>query len=424
MEIGINVDSLQKIIKFHEKNYRTENKNSIKSDKYEKLKSKIVEYNFFIQNEIDVSKIIDKNILPYNKYGKFRYLTIQHYNMIKICETNKKSLENIIDISLFDNKKYLILKYKNIDNHENLFISSLINEENKPLFWNLIQTYEYFFKNLLFLSENNIRLLDFSAKNLLYSSEDSCIYMKNFDKCYKNTKISDFYDDYENEESNINEFIKIMDKIEYFGNKHFDLYFAKQIINHKDLFVILNNMDSIIDEYINNLYFLKFFSEKVKKEIVLKWKKNIKNMSIFDKNQNLNQNISYIISSNNWKLYLCLFLKCSHSQTTIWETFSVNSLFLNISISFLKFFDIDDKNSILHKYIQFLLKSLDIETNNDMILNIEIYNIFISYFEKDMIYDNNNDKIDNIYKATIMENITIEKQEGLYNYLLNNIEFF
>ena len=311
------------------------------------------------------------------------------------------------------------MKYKNIDIHANLFIFSFINEENKPLFWNLIHTYEHFFKNILFLSENNIRLLDFSSKNLLYSSEDSCIYMKNFEKCYKNSKISDFYHDYEKEESNINEFIKILDKIEYFGNKHFDLYFAKQIISNKDLFVILNNLDRIIDEYLNNLYFLKFFSEKVKKELVLKWKKNIKNNPVFNKNQNQNQkqNISYIISSNNWKLYLCLFLKYSHSQTTIWETFSVNSLFLNISISFLKFFDIDGKNSILHKYIQFLLKSLDIETKNDMILNIEKYNIFMSYLEKDI-------DINTIYNATILENISIEKQETLYNYLLNNIEFF
>jgi hypothetical protein len=421
MEIGINVDSLQKIIKFHEKHHEQEY-NKYKTN--EKLKSKIVEYNFFIQNEIDVCKIINKNILSCNKYSKFRYLTIQDYNMIKICETNKKTLENIIDINLFDNKRYLVLKYKNIDIHENLFIFSLINEENKSLFWNLIHIYEYFLKNILFLSENNIRVLDFSSKNLLYSSDDSCIYMKNFEKCYKNTNICDFYDNYDSKESNINEFIKILDKIEYFGNKHFALYFAKQIIIRKDLFLILNNLDTIIDEYINNLYFLKFFSEKVKKELLLKWRQNIKNMPVFDKNN------SFIISSNDWKLYLCLFLKYSHSQTTIWETFSVNSFFLNISISFLKFFEIEDKNSILHKYIQFLLKNLDIETRNDMTINIEKYNIFMSYFEKKISYDkndNNNDdnnKINNIYKATIMENISIEKQEALYNYLLNNIEFF
>jgi hypothetical protein len=190
-------------------------------------------------------------------------------------------------------------------------------------------------------------------------------------------------------------------------------------------------LDTIIDEYINNLYFLKFFSEKVKKELLLKWKQNIKNMPVFDKNN------SFIISSNDWKLYLCLFLKYSHSQTTIWETFSINSFFLNISISFLKFFEIEDKNSILHKYIQFLLKNLDIESRNDMTINIEKYNIFMSNYEKKISYDktdNNNDdnndnnddnnKINNIYKATIMENISIEKQDALYNYLLNNIEFF
>ena len=39
----------------------------------------------------------------------------------------------------------------------------------------------------------------------------------------------------------------------------------------------------------------------------------------------------------------------------------MNSLFLNISISFLKFLDIEQKNSILHQYVQFLFNNLELD---------------------------------------------------------------
>ena len=122
--------------------------------------------------------------------------------------------------------------------------------------------YECILKNITFLFNNSIRLIDFSSKNLLYDVNDSCIYMKNFKKCYKNSILSDFYDNYSSRNQNINEFIQILENTEYFGNKHFDLFFAKQIIIRKDLLIILNNLDIIIENYINNLYFFRFFPEK------------------------------------------------------------------------------------------------------------------------------------------------------------------
>ena len=135
-------------------------------------------------------------------------------------------------------------------------------------------------------------------------------------------------------------------------------------------------------------------------------------MNIFDKNHI----ISPIIATNDWKLYLCLFLKYSHSQPSIWETFNINSLFLNISITLCKFFEIEDKNSILHQYIQFLFSNLDITSSIDILENERKYNKFMNSLENVLNTDN--------YKITTLDSLSSEKQDSFYNYLLNNLCFF
>ena len=409
MDTGINVDSLLKNVN---------NKKNIVSNKDEKFTSKILEYDFFVGNEIEISNIINKNISPIEKKGRFRFLTVERSNFIEIYNYNQKYPRYINyseNIQNFDDKKYVLLEYKNIENENNLdnlnyntFIHFLLNDENMPLFCNITYFYEYFLKNILFLSKINIRSLNFSSKNLLYSMKEDCIYLKNFENCCKNDILN------ENIE-NINKFIQIIEKIDYFGNKHFDLFFIKMIIIKKDLFIILNNLEMLIDEYINNIYYLKFFSENTKREIIELTKNYIKNMKIFQKND---ETINIIVKDNRWKDYLSYYLKDTNcnSKSTIWEMFSINSFFLNISFCLLKFIEIEDKNSILHKYIKFLVNNLNIQNSVDITKNETLYNSFMSSLEEDDIK----------YAASI-KNICIEndeKYEIFYNYLLKNAEFF
>ena len=71
MEFGINIDSLQKTMKMGEKD-------TIKKyNEREKYTSKIVEYTFFVQNEIEVSEKI--NTLQSEEYSEsgYRFLTIK-----------------------------------------------------------------------------------------------------------------------------------------------------------------------------------------------------------------------------------------------------------------------------------------------------------------------------------------------------------
>lgn len=410
MDTGINVDSLLRNVN---------NKRKIYKDKDEKITSKILEYDFFVRNEIEISNIIKENMTFIEKNGSFRFLTVERYNFIEIYNCNQtypQFINNFENLQNFDDKKYVILEYKNTENENNWdklnynsLIYFLLNDENMPLFCNITYFYEYFLKNFSFLSKMNIRSLNFSSKNLLYSIKEDCIYLKNFEKCCKNDILS------ENIE-NINKFIKIIEKIDYFGNKHFDLFFIKMIIIKKDLFIILNNLEMLVDEYLNNLYFLNFFSENTKREIITFTKNYIKNMKIFQKND---ETVNNIIKENRWKDYLSYYLKDSnsHSKSTIWEMFSINSFFLNITFCLLKFIEIEDKNSIIHKYIKFLVNNLNIQNSVDITKNEILYNSFMSSLEE----DNNTKYIDSI-KNIYIENV--EKYEMVYNYLLKNIEFF
>ena len=409
MDTGINVDSLLRNVN---------NKRKIYKDKDEKITSKILEYDFFVRNEIEISNIIKENMTFIEKNGSFRFLTVERYNFIEIYNCNQtypQFINNFENLQNFDDKKYVILEYKNTENENNWdklnynsLIYFLLNDENMPLFCNITYFYEYFLKNFSFLSKMNIRSLNFSSKNLLYSIKEYCIYLKNFEKCCKNDILS------ENIE-NINKFIKIIEKIDYFGNKHFDLFFIKMIIIKKDLFIILNNLEMLVDEYLNNLYFLNFFSENTKREIITFTKNYIKNMKIFQKND---ETVNNIIKENRWKDYLSYYLKDSnsHSKSTIWEMFSINSFFLNITFCLLKFIEIEDKNSIIHKYIKFLVNNLNIQNSVDITKNEILYNSFMSSLEED-----NTKYIDSI-KNIYIENV--EKYEMVYNYLLKNIEFF
>jgi hypothetical protein len=166
MELGINVDSLQKLYKLEQ-----EPKLKIINENY-KYNTKIVEYTFFVQNELEISKKLNATDLI-NKYsGSYRFLTIKKHEFVNVCENNKK---------LINNNKIILLKYKKPYENMEIFIDSFfqhhLNNNNNIIetsgasciLWNFIHIYENFFDDFLYLSNKNIFYIDFSSKNLLYN---------------------------------------------------------------------------------------------------------------------------------------------------------------------------------------------------------------------------------------------------------------
>ena len=446
-DYGVNVDYLE---------------NNFKSDKNpdknpEKYISKLVEYDFFLKNELEISKIL-KDLGNINNYhGINRFLTIQKYDFVKVCETNTQLFEKM-NIQLDNDKKMMLIKYKKEMETMTPFIVSLFNhnlisnntvfpENTLPsrIFWDIIRINEDLFDDFIFLNKKDIQFLDFSLKNLLFNGDFS-IYFTNFKKCLTRKKFNIiFNNDTNNNSSNellelhtyyssnnnlqsiakyieiekyVDKFIKIMDNIHYFGNKHFDLYFSKQLIKNKNFYSVFQNIDSIIDDYLNQLYFLQFFTNKLKKQIKLKWKIEIKT--------NIEQNLSLLNISKEkicWKLYLFLLLE--RKSDLVWEIFSLNSLFTNIIYFMIKFFDIQDKTSVVHRYFKYLFTNMDVSTclfyNNNSQFDIKKcmnnYNKFCDTFELSKDFND----LSGFY---CLFHVTIENQEEFYNFLLKNVEQF
>jgi hypothetical protein len=114
MDLGINVDSLQKIVERESK----ETKEIRQTKESEKYTSKIVEYTFFVQNEIEISERLDAKDATdaTNKYtSPYHFLTIKKYDFVKICKSNKQILEKMnieMDLTKNAHKKIVLLKYK------------------------------------------------------------------------------------------------------------------------------------------------------------------------------------------------------------------------------------------------------------------------------------------------------------------------
>jgi hypothetical protein len=443
-DYGVNVDFLQ---------------NNLKSDKKddeipEKYISKLVEYDFFLKNELEISKILKEVDNTNNYHGINRFLIIQKYDFVKVCETNTQLFEKM-NIQFDNDKKMMLVKYKKEIEKMHPFIVSLFNHslssntsifpENtlaSRIFWDIIRINEDLFDDLLFLNKKGIQFLDFSSKNLRFNGDFS-IYFTNFKKCLTRTKFNIIFnnDNNNNEllelhtyyssnnnlqsiakyieiEKYIDKFIKIIQTIDYFGNKHFDLYFSRHLIKSKNFYSVFQNIDSIIDDYLNQLYFIQFFSDKFKKQIKLKWKIEIKT--------NIEQNLSLLNISTekiSWKFYL--FLTLERKSDLVWEIFSLNSLFINIIYFMVKFFDIQDKNSVVHRYFKYLFTNLDVSSSSFYSNNSQFdikkcmnnYNKFRDNFELSKDFDD----LSGFY---CLSHVSIEKQQELYDFLLKNVEKF
>jgi hypothetical protein len=426
MEFGINVDSLQKIKKIEKKNCNTNNS--------EPYNIKIKKYNFFVKNEIEISKQLSSVNLRNVSNIAYRFLTVKKYDFIKICETNKEILENLhISQDLQDNNKIVLLKYKN---HENMtkfihtFFKSYVDNNciysEKPraayIFWDFIHTYETLCDDFIYLASKNIIFVDFSSKNLLYDNKHY-LYFNEFEKCLIHYKFNitekdlseDGYLQQINKYTEINKyvdkFIEIINSIEYYGNKHFDLYFSKQLIENKHFYKTFQNIDTIIENYLDNLCFLKNFSEKFKNDNKTKWKTLLK--------KKIQENIAFLnipVENLNWKLYVLMTLESYND--TVWESFSLNSLFLNISYHMIKKFNINDKSSLIHKFLKCIFMNMDvscssfnnntINSNNNIILCRENYDIFFNSIDKNYfndLYDINYDQQDELYSFLSQNNV-------------------
>jgi hypothetical protein len=341
-------------------NSQINNKNK-KYDKNLKNESKIVLYDFFSANEINISKKI-KNI-PYNANY---FDIISDYDFIDISKIDENLIENI---DLNENKKYIIFHYNNqiqVDFQDFLFNLSNI----KHFISSLLDSYTNLLDSLIKLNDENICFFELNTHNIVFLNNNTLV-LKNF----KNSLLI----------SNLNE--------SYIKNiiKNIDNYTYKPLEIHVLFYLIINNaetlslsfIETICSNYVKNMDILLLFSQKYIEtyektciEILKKYINKPKSAIIAD-----------ILEYHKY-----------------WDNYSLSILYLHIIGNITRFFSL--KDTFLNKFTMLLTKNI----HPNPLKRETIKETFENY---NKLFDENTDD------WSFINDISNKKLKNLYDFLLS-----
>jgi hypothetical protein len=126
--------------------------------------SKIIPYNFFSINEINICEKI-KNIPYYSN----NYIVLHDYDFVNIGQLSEKILQKLDNIT--NNKdKYLLFQYKKIKCIR--FDDFIFNLKTpKMVIFNVLETFSYLLSSLITLNNNNICFFNLSNENIVLNFE-------------------------------------------------------------------------------------------------------------------------------------------------------------------------------------------------------------------------------------------------------------
>jgi hypothetical protein len=339
-----------------------------KKKKYDKIvqhtnsESKILLYDFFSINEINISKKIKNISNNVNCYD-----TIRDYNFIDISKIDENLIENI---DLNEDKKYIIIYYNNekrVDFQDFLFNLSNI----KHFISSLLDSYTNLLHSLIRLNDENICFFNLNTDNIVFSNNNTLI-LKNF----KNSLLI----------SNLNEsYIKnIIKNIDNYTYKPLEIHVLFYLIINNEETLSLSFIETICSNYVKNMDILLLFSQKYiesyEKTCVETLKKYI--------NKPKSVIITDILEYNKY-----------------WDNYSISILYLHIIGNITRFFSL--KGTFLNKFTMLLTKNIHPNP-----LKRETLEETIKNYNK-LFYDNEDDD------WSFINDVSNEKLKKLYDYLLN-----
>ena len=265
----------------------------LKTSKEPMLKT-LTEHYFFTENEIRISE-------------KIRDTLFGVLNCNPIIATHKANSS----IALQTQKQYLVLTYpkRGINMME---VLSVFDKTNR-FFYEFLLNIHNTFLDLLAVSERNFVFIDFSYNNMYFTKHTHVPYLCHFEKCLSL--------DEDDSEKNMLIFKKTLEQMTYFGNKHVILFILHKMREKKDLDLTDLNINILIREYVDQLYFIRFFSPEVKEEYRMKCEAYVKN------------HVMDVLNSDD--CFGCLLsFKHKHHKHFFreMENFKLNSFFLNMLI--------------------------------------------------------------------------------------------
>jgi hypothetical protein len=323
-----------------------------------KILSKIVLYDFFSINEINISKKI--KIIPYT----CSYFDIMSdYDFIDISKIDENMIENI---DLNENKKYIIFHYNNetrIDFQEFLFGLSNI----KHFISSLLDSYTNLLHSLIKLNDEDICFFELNTDNIAFSNNNT-LFLKNFRKSLLISKLNESY---------IKNIIKNIDNYTY---KPLEIHVLFYLIRNDEETLSLSLIESICNNYVNNMDILSLFSQS--------YKDSYEKMCIETLKKYINKPKSVIIA---------VILQYSE----YWDNYSLSILYLHIVGNISRFFSL--KGTFLNKFTMLLTKNIHPNPLKRETLEetIENYNNLFNENAKDdwsFVNDVSNKKLEKLYE--------------------------
>jgi hypothetical protein len=260
-----------------------------KQEKQEPMLKTLIEHSFFTENEIRISE-------------KIRDTLFGVLNCNPVIATHKANSS----IALQTQKQYLVLTYpkRGINMME---VLSVLDKNNRFYYEFLLNIHNTFL-DLLAVSERNFVFIDFSYVNMYFTKHTHVPYLCHFEKCLS----------LDEDDQNMLLFKKTLEQMTYFGNKHVILFILHKMREKKDLDLTDSNMSILIREYVDQLYFIHFFSPEVKEEYRMKCEAYVKNhvMDVLNTDDYFGSLLSY---------------KRKHFFREM-ENFKLNSFFFNMLI--------------------------------------------------------------------------------------------
>jgi hypothetical protein len=270
-----------------------------------KYNTKLISYDFFSINEINISNKIQT--IPYYSSNYYIFETCDFINISQLSDDFIEKMEISQDI------RYLIFKYKK-NNFETFNDFLLKFTEPKLFISNTIDVFYSILNSLIKLNNHDICFFNLSPQNVVFNldcGEKPLLY--NFQLSFQFSKLN---------ESHISNIIKHENEYIY---KPLEVHILFYLL-HNDIYSISYSfIEEICEIFVNNLTILELFS--------VQFKESYKQMCMETIKKYINKPKTYIIrdilqSANKWDVY-SLSVLYIHIFGNISRVFSLKQTFIN-----------------------------------------------------------------------------------------------
>ena len=318
MDTNIEISNINKNFYINTKK-KVENNENDENDEYDensKYKTKIVDYDVYSINEINISNKI-KTIPYYSNY----YSILQDYNFINISELNENYIEKL---NIPSDKRYLISKYKK-GNYES-FNDYLLKFTTPKLFiLNTIESFSHILSSLIKLHDHNICFFNLSPTNIVFNLDyGEKPLLRNFQLSLQFSKLNEEY---------ITNIIKMPNDYTY---KPLEVHILFYLIHNDINTISYSFIEEICEVFMNNLTILTLYS--------IQFKESYKTLCIESLKKYINVSKTMII---------CDIIK----NADTWDVYSLSVLYIDIFAKISRVFSL--KQTFINKFILELSKNIN-----------------------------------------------------------------